>query len=301
MKILLTAAACVLSTSAWAEVPRVVTDIAPVQSLVAQIMHGVGTPDLIVPPAASPHDHAMRPSEARDLANANIVIWMGPTLTPWLEGSIGALAPNATHLALQDHAGTVLPFREGAQFEAHEHEAHDHADEPAEEFDPHMWLDPTNAQAWVAKITAVLIAQDPENKEKYLTNSAEATQSLNVLDTQIQQQLAPYKERSFIVFHDAFHYFEARYDVEAAGAISGSNAQAPSPRRLREIEHVIEKSGAVCVFTEPQFNSGIVDAVSGKVRIGTIDPIGFNLPVDHKMYWKMLQNIADGFEACLSD
>jgi len=308
MKIWVTAVMCAFASSAWADVPKVVTDIAPVQSLVAMVMGDLGEPELIVPPTASPHDHAMRPSEARSIAQSDIVIWMGPSLTPWLADSIVSLAPNATHLALQDYAPNVLPFREGAQFEAHEHDAHDHADdheeghdESAEEIDPHMWLDPKNARAWLTEITIALAQQDAENAETYYANAAEAAAQLDVLDAQLRARMAVLGNRPFVVFHDAFHYFEARYGVEAVGAISASNAQAPSPRRLREIEHIIEDTGAVCVFTEPQFNAGIVDAVSGQVKVGTIDPMGFDLPLGPDMYVQLMTQIADGFDGCLSN
>jgi zinc transport system substrate-binding protein len=305
MKILLTVAACVGASAGWAEAPRVVTDIAPVHSLVSMIMGDLGKVDLIVPPAASPHDHAMRPSEARALADANIVVWMGPALTPWLEESIEALAPDAAHLALQDFAPQTLPFRDGAQFEAHEHEEHNHADEHedehAEDVDPHMWLDPMNARAWLTEVTIALVAQDAENAEVYHQNAAKAAVQIDALSAQLQAQLTPLQGRPFVVFHDAFHYFEARFGVEAVGAISASNAQAPSPRRLREIEHAIEESGAVCVFTEPQFNAGIVQAVAGSVRIGTIDPTGFDLPLGPEMYGQLMTQIGDSFAACLAE
>ena len=305
MKFWLTAVTCITATSGWADAPRVVTDIAPVHSIVSMVLGDLGEVELIVPPAASPHDHAMRPSEARALADADIVVWMGPALTPWLEESIVALASDATHLALQDYAANVLPFRDGALFEAHEHEGHDHADEHADEhageIDPHMWLDPMNARAWLTKVTIKLAAQDPENAGIYHNNAANAAVQLDALSAQLQARMTPLQGRPFVVFHDAFHYFEARYGVEAVGAISASNAQAPSPRRLREIEHAIEDTGAVCAFTEPQFNPGIVQAVANSVRIGTIDPMGFDLPLGPAMYGQLLTQVGDSFVACLAE
>ena len=313
MKIVLSAAMTVLmAKAAMADVPNVVTDIAPVHGLVARVMEGVGTPQLIVPPSASPHDHAMRPSEARALSQADVVVWMGHTLTPWLEGSIDALAAGADQIELQDIAPVSLSFREGVGFEAHEHEGHghdDHADEGhddhgdedhGDEVDPHMWLDPQNAIGWVNVIADRLAAQDPENASVYRANSSAAVAEISMLSDQIAARMEPLQGRSFVVFHDAFHYFEARYGVEAAGAISASDAQAPSPRRLREIEHVIEDAGAKCVFAEPQFNPGIVEAVAGQTNVHMIDPIGFELTLGPQMYLQLLSQIADGFEVCLS-
>jgi zinc transport system substrate-binding protein len=243
----------------------------------------------------------MRPSEARALASADVVVWMGPSLTPWLEESIEALASDAKHLVLQDYATITLPFRDGAQFEEHAHEGHDHESDHAEGIDPHMWLDPMNARAWLTEVTIALATQDSENAEIYHQNAARAAVQLDALHTDLQARMAPLHDRPFVVFHDAFHYFEARFGVEAVGAISTSNAQAPSPRRLREVERVIEETGAVCVFTEPQFNAGIVTAVAGTVQVGTIDPLGFDLPLGPDMYGQLLSQIADGFEACLTE
>ena len=326
----LTAAA----TPLWAEVPSVATDIAPVHSLVARVMEGVGTPDLIVPPAASPHGYAMRPSEARALSGADLVVWVGPPLTPWLADPLTSLAGSASHLALIDQPGTrVMPFREGATFEAHDHdekghseeaheghdhddheghgeeEGHDHAEhENAEHdhshggIDSHVWLDPQNAQLWLGQIAEALAELDPENGNQYRANAEAGQAELTALEEEIDEILDPARGQPFIVFHDAYHYFEARFDIEAAGAMSENDARAPGAARIAELRALVSDIEAKCVFAEPQFNPGLIAAVAEgqELGTGTLDPIGASLEPGQSLYPDLLRGMAEAMADCLS-
>ena len=307
-----------LSSAAWAEVPQVATDIAPVQSLVATVMDGLGTPTLTIPPGASPHGYAMRPSEARALAGADLVVWVGPSLTPWLAEPVATLAGDAIHLALEDVAGvTRLENRAGVAFEEHAHDdhasgAHDHDDHGEhgdhdehgdEGTDPHLWLDPQNAAVWLGVIADTLAELDPDNADTYRANAAAGQQELEVLKTEILETLSPLQDRPFVVFHDAYHYFEARFGVEASAALSLSDGAAPSAARLAEVREVIAQSGAVCVFTEPQFNPGLVASLQegGTLKSAALDPLGASLSAGQALYGQVLTGMADAFAACLSD
>ena len=343
-----------ISSPLWADVPAVATDIAPVHALVSQVMEGVGTPDLIVPPRSSPHGYAMRPSEARALSGADLVVWVGPLLTPWLADPLDSLAGSASHIALMEQPGThVLPFREGAMFEAHDHRDegqethgdHDHAeqhedydvqkhdDNDAHESkvhddhghdeevlsdhadddgghghvdsskDPHVWLDPRNSQLWLGQIAEALIKLDPENAAQYRENAETAQAALAALEDDIAETLAPVKDRPFIVFHDAYHYFEARFDIEALGAISENDARAPGAARVAELRGVVADSGAKCVFAEPQFNPGLIAAVTeGQgTGTGTLDPLGADLVPGAALYADLLRGMAQNMADCLSD
>ncbi|NKX43963.1 zinc ABC transporter substrate-binding protein [Roseicyclus persicicus] len=324
----LTALPIVLSAPALADVPRVAVDIAPVHALVAQVMAGVGTPDLILPPGASPHAYALRPSEAGALQEAELVVWVGEGLTPWLGEAIGTLAGGAARLELMEVEGTLqLAFREGATFEAHEHahgddhahgaddhdhdhdhdhEEHDHDDHAHDDhahgaFDPHGWLDPVNAALWLDAIAAELSRIDPDNAAAYAANAAAGREGLAALEAEIAGRLAPLSG-GFIVFHDGYHYFEARFGIEAAGAISLSDASDPGPARVAEIRDLVASQGIACVFAEPQFNRGLVDAVFGGtgVRVGVIDPIGASLTPGPDLYADLLRGMAAAFEDCLA-
>jgi zinc transport system substrate-binding protein len=320
MRRLLPVSFLLLSTAAWADVPRVATDIAPVHSLVAQVMAGVGTPDLTIPPGASPHSYAMRPSEARALAGANLVVWVGPSLTAWLGDPIDTLAGDALHLELENVAGTVmLENRTGVAFEVHDHGAnhdddaeeegrddhadHDGHDHPAGAIDPHLWLDPVNASLWLGAISDALGQLDPDNAQIYAANAAKRQGDLADLQARIQAQLEPVQGRPFAVFHDAYHYFEARFGVEASAALLLSDGSAPSAARLDEVRNVVQSINAVCVFTEPQFNPGLVAALAeeGSLKSALLDPLGAALTPGPALYGEMIQGLATSFTNCLTE
>lgn len=332
------AALAVLSTPALAEAPSVAVDIAPVHSLVARVMEGVGEPSLIVREGASPHAYSLRPSEAEALQGAAVVFWTSPELTPWLGDALEKLAPDARAVELIEAEGTErLEFREGATFEAHDHaheeedhaagehddadhdhdaehdheEAHeDHAHEEHERdahghahegADPHAWLDPGNAAVWLDVIADALAEADPEHAETYRRNADAAQAEIDALTADLEATVAPVRGRPYIVFHDAYQYFGRRFDVEAAGAISLSDASKPSPARVAEVRDLAAQVGAVCVFSEPQFAPGIVDAVfgDGEVRTAVLDPLGMGLETGPGLYPALLRKLATSLADCL--
>ncbi|MEK9759087.1 MAG: zinc ABC transporter substrate-binding protein, partial [Paracoccaceae bacterium] len=232
---------------ALAEAPEVVVDIAPVHSLVSMVMKGVGEPTLIIPANASPHDYTLRPSAAKALQNADIIFWMGSSLTPWLDRATTTLMKDAQMIALLDTEDTIiLEVRDELTFDADhgdhdEHEDHDEHDEHKDHvsehkdghdhhgIDPHAWLSAKNASVWLSVIAAHLSEIDPKNKETYKTNAAVGQKDLTDLATDISKTLNGVQGRSFIVYHDAFQYFENDFNFTAAGSISPSDAAPVSP------------------------------------------------------------------------
>ncbi len=380
--------AVLMGGTAMAEVPNVAVDIGPVHSLVARVMDGVGTPDLIVQPGASPHEYNLRPSEAAALQEADLVFWIGEDLAPWMEGAIETLADGATVTTLLESDGTVLlDFRENALFEAHDHEDHDdhddhtdhdehddhdHGDEHAEdgehahdeehghdehakhddhdhdehaedkehddhdhdedhadddhadhddhdhedhadhddhdheghahgEHDPHAWLSTANAETWLNVIAAQLSSADPDNAGAYFANAAAAREEMAALSAEVAETLEPVRGGSFIVFHDAYQYFEDAFDFPAAGAISLSDASDPSPARIAEIQGRIREEGIDCVLAEPQFNPGIVKTVldGTEANTGVIDPLGSDLEPGATLYPQVIRNMAKTLAECL--
>jgi zinc transport system substrate-binding protein len=309
-----------LATSAAAEVPAVAADIAPVHGLVARVMQGLGEPALVVRPGASPHGYAMRPSEARALEQADAVFWIGPALEPWLEHSIATLASDAVAVELLGTPGTVTrEFRSGATFDAPGHaseaagnQERTHRDDnhaPAEDaqahgggVDPHAWLDPENAKVWLGAIADELAALDPENAESYAANAGEGAREIDAAAAEVERLLAPLQDMTFIVFHDAYQYFEARFGLSAAGAISVADAEDPSPARLETIRDAVGQLAAACVFSEPQFDQGIVRTVLGGTdgQSGVIDPLGFEIPAGPGFYPALLRSVAEEMAACAS-
>ena len=289
--------------SALAEVPAVVADIAPVHSLVARVMGGVGAPDLLLSPGASPHEYNLRPSEAGALQGADLIFWVGEDLTPWFGDAAATLGEGAKSVALSETEGTtLLPFREGALFDDHdETNEHDHDHEEGRH-DPHSWLSPENASVWLDAIAAELSAADPENGDTYAKNAEAGKEDLAILENDVRNMLDPLAGRSFVVFHDAYQYFEASFGLQASGAISLGDASDPSPSRLGEIRNRIVSEGIDCVLAEPQFNAGLVETVTEgtTARTAVLDPLGASIDIGPQFYPQLLENLASALSGCLS-
>ncbi|WP_037149524.1 zinc ABC transporter substrate-binding protein ZnuA [Rhizobium freirei] len=295
-----------------ADAPKVVVSIKPIHSLVAAVMQGVGTPDLIVDGAASPHTYAMKPSNARSLQQAQVVFWVGPGMEVFLQKPLGSLSSNATVVELDQAPGIAkLKFREGGAFEPHddgdepaagENHAHDHDDHDHGEFDTHLWLDPHNAKAMVAEITTSLVAADPANALTYEANQKALNEKLDALDTEIASTLAAVKDKPFIVFHDAYQYFEHRYGVRVAGSITVSPETIPGAQRVAEIHSKVTDLGATCVFAEPQFEPKLVKVVleGTSAKSGVLDPEAATLPQGPDLYFDLMRGIANSLKNCLS-
>ena len=304
-------------TPASADVPQVATDIPPVHSLVSQVMGDLGTPKLIVPPGTSPHGYAMRPSEARALQNADVTFWMGPDLTPWLGRAIKSLTGNAINVALSNSEDLVRhPFRTGATFDSHDHHDHgDHGDEHKEAhkddhgdhgdehegLDPHLWLDPDNARILLGVISSTLAGLDPTHADTYRANAAQAKKAIAALTHELDAALQPIRGRPFIVFHDAYQYFEHRFNVDASGSIALGDASSPGPARIAAIRQKVQTLGAHCVFSEPQFRSKIITTVieGTTARSATLDPLGATLKPGTELYSQLLRNLGDNLLTCL--
>lgn len=324
---LLLASSMLLSASAASAAPEVVVSIKPIHSLVASIMKGVGEPKLIVEGAASPHTFTMKPSNARAVEGADMVFWMGPGMEAFLKKPLEALASDATVVELDDAEGlTKLPFRKGGAFEAHEHDDEgqghhheetaeddhghdDHAGEAAEdhhhdhgEFDTHLWLDPMNAKAMAAAIEKALAEADPENAEAYAANLVSLNGRIDALDKEIAEMIAPVKEKPFVVFHDAYQYFEDHYGVRVVGSITVSPEVVPGAERVQEIRQKVQELDAACVFAEPQFEPKLIQVVTEgtDARSGTLDPEGATLTEGPDLYFDLMRSIAINLKACLS-
>ena len=322
----------IAGTAHGADAPVVVTSIKPVHSLVSAIMQGVGTPELIVDGAASPHTYSMKPSNAKALQDAKVVFWVGPGMEAFLEKPLEALGEDASVAELDKAPGlTKLKFREVGAFEAHDHgdhdgdaheAGHDHAKEAAGHdhdhtaeahddhdhdhghgaFDTHLWLDPENAKAMAAEITTTLVAADPANALAYQANAETLNAKLDALDKEISGIVSPVKDKPFIVFHDAYQYFENRYKVRVAGSITVSPETIPGAERIAEIHKKVADLGATCVFAEPQFQPRLVDVVleGTKAKAGVLDPEAATLDAGPDLYFKLMRGIANNLKDCLS-
>ncbi len=293
----------VLLTAAVAHAqPKVVASILPVHSLVAGVMQGVGTPALLVPVGQSPHTYALKPSDARTLQSAEVVFWIGENLENFLQAPLEALAGKAEVVELNEAPGLIrLPTRRGGIFEdeteTHKSgEAYHHG--PT---DPHIWLDPENARRMVSVIVATLSTKDPANAARYDANGQKLDARLEALENDIRQRVAPVQQRAYIVFHDAYQYFEHRYGTRIVGSITVTPDQAPGARRLAELRQKIATSQAACVFREPQFPAPVVDTVLAgtHAKSGVLDPEGADMAPGPEAYFLLMNRIADALVGCL--
>lgn len=307
-------AATLLSSTAMAA-PNVVASIKPVHSLVSAVMAGVGEPTLIVKGSASPHTYALRPSDAGALESADVVFWTGHGMELFLGDALETLAGKATVVELADAPGiTLLPVREGGAFEAHDHgeeghEGHEHEDHEHEEHDHehgegdmHFWLDPENAKLMVAQIATTLAQADPENASAYQANAEAELLRLDALEDELKATLAPVADKPFVVFHDAYQYFEARFGLTLAGSVTVTPDVTPGAARIDELKAKVATLGATCVFAEPNFEPTIIAAITEgtEAKSGTLDPEGGALDAGTDLYSSLLRGLAASLVDCLS-
>ncbi|XHE14431.1 zinc ABC transporter substrate-binding protein ZnuA [Agrobacterium deltaense] len=321
---LMASVAIAAAASGATAAPNVVVSIKPVHSLVAAIMQGVGEPQLIVDGAASPHTYNLRPSNARTLEKADLVFWVGPGLEAFLQKPLEALASKATVVELEDAKGLEkLPFREGGPFEAHDHgeeghgeheghaeeagthdHGHDHGHDDHEHgaYDTHLWLDPANAKAMAQEIETALITADAGNAAIYQANTKKLIDDIDTLDTEIADTIKPVKDKPFIVFHDAYQYFEHRYGVKTAGSITVSPETLPGADRVSQMQEKVRQLGATCVFAEPQFEPKLISVITEgtAAKSATLDPEAATLEPGPDLYFKLMRGIAGSLKDCLS-
>ena len=309
---------------------KVVTSIKPLHSLASYLMDGVGKPDLIVDGYASPHGFAMKPSHAKMLQNADLIFWVGEDLESFLEKPLSSIAKKAEKIELMEIKGlNVLKFRERNIFDEHDHDDHDdhgkkeddhddhdhddhakkeehddhddhdgHEGHAHGEYDPHIWLDPMNAKVILNEMVEHLIENDAKNAAKYKSNLKKALKEIDKLNKDVKAELS--NSTASIVFHDAYQYFEERYNVNILGAFTVNTDVMPGAEQLAEIREIIEHDKVTCVFSEPQFNPDIIKAVAKDMNIktGVVDPLGATLDPGKDLYFKLIRNMSASFKGC---
>ena len=314
---------------------KVVASIKPIHSLISYVMDGVGTPGLLVDGSSSPHTFQLKPSHATMLQEADIVFWIGEDLESFLETPLESIAKDAKQVTLMESEDIeMLKFREKNVFDDHddhgdehddhdehgdehdEHEEHEeHGDEHDEhedehddhahhdghnhgEFDIHFWLDPEIAKT-IVQIAAKEISEiDPANASKYEANAAKALNELDQLINDTRGKIN--KDATYVVFHDAFQYFEQRFGIEVIGALTVNPEILPGAKQLAEIREVIEHEAVNCLFSEPQFNPTIAETIASDtgVKAAVLDPLGAELEPGKDLYFDLISDMASSFESC---
>ena len=323
------------SFTARAEV-NVVTTIKPLHSLISSVMEGVGKPSLIIEGTNNPHTFVFKPSHAEMIENADIVFWIGEDLEAFMEKPLESLAKNAKTISFMDLASIEkLKFREQNIFDDHddhghddhddhghkdddhddhddhdghddEHDGHDDHDDHAGhhdghnhgEFDAHIWLDPANAKEMVLEISHELSEIDPNNEAKYEENASKTIATLDKLIGDVDKSLS--KDISYIVFHDAYQYFETRFGVTSAGALTLNPDVLPGAKQIADIQDLISDKGIKCIFSEPQYNPKIIETLGNDMNIstGVMDPLGAYIEAGPSMYSELINEIANSIKNC---
>ncbi|GAA0591009.1 zinc ABC transporter substrate-binding protein [Caenispirillum bisanense] len=342
------AAALSAPAAALAEAPRVVTTIKPVHSLTAAVMAGVGEPQMLLPPGASPHDYALKPSDARAIDQAQVVFWIGAPLEGFFVKPVQSLGGKARVVALASAPDLLLlPTRTGGAWDEHDHDhdhdhghdhapaakpaAHDHDHDHAHaaaadddhhdhehvapltalsadaaalpaEVDGHIWLDPRNGAAMARTIAAVLAEADAANADTYRANAERLAAELAGLEQELKGATAAAAGKPYIVFHDAYHYFEHRFGLTPAGSITVEPGRPVGAKRVSELRAKVGELNATCVFAEPQFEPRLVTTITEgtSARAGVLDPLGTDIPPGPAMYPQLLRALATSLTDCLA-
>ncbi|MDX2154915.1 MAG: zinc ABC transporter substrate-binding protein [Hyphomicrobiaceae bacterium] len=294
---------CAMGSKSSAAEPMVLVTIKPVHSLAAAVMQGAGSPILLLDGAASPHAYALKPSQARQLQNAGLVVRVSEGLETFLVKPIAGLPKRVQVATLDRIDGLKLhPFRTGTALEAdpHDHAGHGQGHKAAG-IDPHLWLDPDNARRIGMHLAEVLGRLAPEHASRYRANAAALGTRLDQLASRLAIELKPFAERRFLVFHDAYQYLERRFGVVAAGAVTVNPEVPPSAKRISALRARVAKGGIVCVFAEPQFPPKVIDTIieGTKAARGTLDPLGADLAAGPDQYFMLMEGLARDLSACL--
>lgn len=311
---------------------RVVASIKPVHGLASAVMAGVGSPALLIKGADSVHGYQLKPSDARMIENAHVLLWVGPTLETSLTASISNLAKGRKIVELSTASElTLLPNRETPDAhgeeskeedeDEHGHEdedehgnededEHGHDDDDEDEHhdhdhgmqDMHIWLDIGNAKVMAREIARALQNAFPEYQDEFETNLNHVLQRLDALEAELQEHAEPIAGSPYIVFHDAYQYLEKKLNLNNVGAVTANLERAPGVKKIRELRETILGTGAVCVFSEPQFDAKILQTIAEgtDIRFGVLDPLGADIDAGPDAYFQIMRGMVGSLRDCLN-
>jgi zinc transport system substrate-binding protein len=292
--------------SAWgvaAEMPQVVVTLKPIHALVSGVMQGVGEPSLLLSGGESPHTYSLKPSQMKQLQQAQLIVWVGSAIESFLVKPLQTAPKEVRQLSLLDVQGLHLhKARQGGIWED-EHQHHAEAATDKAHLDQHIWLDPRNAQLIVQAVSEQLQQLDPTHSKLYVENASRLNARLDAFDKSLMQQLKPFRTVALMVFHDAYQYFEERYGLNVVGAISISPENRPSAKRLHQLRERIQTAQVRCVFSEPQFEPSLITPLieNTQVKRGVLDPNGMDLAVGSEAYFNLLMNLAKAVRTCVEN
>ncbi len=308
------------SFAAKAEI-KVVTTIKPLHSLISNVMDGIGEPSLIIEGTTSPHSFVLKPSHAKLIEQANIIFWIGKDIETFMEKPLSSIAKNSKKISFMELKNIdKLKFREENIFEHDDHDGHGHDEDKDHdghghdedkdhdghgheghhhgEYDAHIWLDPFNAKEMIHEIAHELSGLDPANADKYNQNADKTILAINKMVKKINENIN--KNAKFIVFHDAYQYFEKRFGISTAGALTLNTDVLPGAKQISEIHEVISSKEIKCIFSEPQFNPKIIETIAKDtgIKTGVLDPLGSTFDANKSQYFKLINDLGNKLNDC---
>ncbi|WP_177408911.1 zinc ABC transporter substrate-binding protein [Pseudomonas sp. R37(2017)] len=283
---------------AQAEV-KVLTSIKPLQLIAAAVQDGVAIPEVLLPPGASPHNYALRPSDVRKVQSVDLLYWIGPDMEGFLPRVLnGRTLPN---VAVQDLPGMKLRrFAEDSHSHAEEADEHDHDHRPGS-LDAHLWLSPVNARVIATKMAADLSAADPGNAPRYQSNLKAFDERLDALDARLKKRLADVQGKPYFVFHEAFDYFEDAYGLKHVGVFSVAAEVQPGAQHVAAMRARLQEVGKTCVFSEPPLRPRLAETlVAGlPVKLAELDALGGYTPATAQGYEQVMEKLGNDLAGCL--
>ncbi|CAH0302522.1 High-affinity zinc uptake system protein ZnuA [Pseudomonas koreensis] len=291
-------ASFLLIGTAQAEV-KVLTSIKPLQLIAAAVQDGVAIPEVLLPPGASPHNYALRPSDVRKVQSVDLLYWIGPDMEGFLPRVLGGRS--LPSVAVQDLPGLKLRHF-GADNHSHAEEAHEHDhDHRPGSLDAHLWLSPVNARVIADKMAADLSAADPANAQRYQSNAKAFDERLDALDQRLKTRLANVEGKPYFVFHEAFDYFEDAYGLKHAGVFAVAAEVQPGAQHVAAMRKRLQEVGKTCVFSEPPLRPRLAETlVAGlPVKLAELDALGGYTPATAQGYEQVLEKLGNDLAGCL--
>lgn len=282
--------------SVLAAPPKVLATIKPLQLISQAITEGVIDTDVLLPPGASPHNHSLRPSDARNLHSADVIFWVGPTMESFLSRALPK-SDKVHTLAMMDIKGIKLRKNGSKESEVHNPDPDpDHG-----EFDPHLWLSTENGRTMAKAMAETLIKVDKPNTQQYQDNLVVFLNTLDEADARNRELLSGVLEIPFFVFHDGYGYLQDQYHLNVAGHFTLNPEQQPGARHLSNLRTKLKEAGKTCIFREPQFQPAYIDRITEglPVKVGVLDPMAEDIDAKSGGYARFINSLVDNIKDCM--
>jgi len=299
--------ASLLLASTHIQADTVIASVKPLTLIASELLVDVAEVDTLLPDGASPHDFALRPSDRKRLNSADLLIWVGPEIEPYLEKVIDA--SQVEHMAMRK--GHADHDDDKHSHEEHHDEQKGHEDKHDDEHEGHIghdhaglhpWLDIEAVEHFAEELSVELQHHYSKQASIIKENKAAFLASLKQFESKAKAQLEPVHQKGFLVFHDAYDGFVNHFDLNQVGYFTVSPELKPGAKHLAELREKLEHSGVSCVFKEPQYNPALIDSITRgfEVHVGELDPLATDVALAQGAYVNFMQGLVDEFTECLA-